>query len=194
MSLVFSLFFTLNLTGQIPTCAAALIEQLKSQAQAFEQFDLTEPVPVIPGVENIVKLILPHPKNPYRLQLGKRANTPGIFYPGQWELLGGRVNPGESIQEAAAREPQEEVSAKLHDLKLIDVVLLYDPQLKKVCRIFVLQARLGRMGKKEFRKVDQVKYRDVRRLPANTIPSVRDYLKHIYLPKLARRPLVADTP
>jgi 8-oxo-dGTP diphosphatase len=38
-----------------------------------------------------------------------RDDRPDLPYPGQWDLLGGAVEPGETLREAVVREVQEEV-------------------------------------------------------------------------------------
>ncbi|UBF26509.1 NUDIX domain-containing protein [Kovacikia minuta CCNUW1] len=45
-----------------------------------------------------------------RFLLQLRDDIPGIFYPGQWALFGGHVEPGESTDDAMRRELLEEIS------------------------------------------------------------------------------------
>lgn len=46
-----------------------------------------------------------------RVLVGKRFDRPGI--PGQWEFPGGKVEPGESLPEALAREFSEELDCRI---------------------------------------------------------------------------------
>ncbi len=46
----------------------------------------------------------------YLMQL--RDQKPGIFYPGHWGLFGGGMDPGESPEDALARELEEELCLK----------------------------------------------------------------------------------
>ncbi|HTV24789.1 MAG TPA: NUDIX domain-containing protein [Polyangiaceae bacterium] len=46
-----------------------------------------------------------------------RDDRAGLPYPGQWDLLGGAVEPGETITEAAVREVKEEVGLDVRGLE-----------------------------------------------------------------------------
>jgi 8-oxo-dGTP pyrophosphatase MutT (NUDIX family) len=54
-------------------------------------------------------IILDHDR--YLMQL--RSQAPSIFYPGHWGLFGGAVDPGETAEEALARELREELAVEV---------------------------------------------------------------------------------
>lgn len=76
----------------------------------IDQFQLKEmyPLPVvcISIVEN------------NKLLLGRRARRP---YLGQWVLPGGKVNVGETIEEACHRQIENEIGAKIKNLKIYGI-------------------------------------------------------------------------
>jgi 8-oxo-dGTP pyrophosphatase MutT (NUDIX family)/GNAT superfamily N-acetyltransferase len=51
-----------------------------------------------------------------RVLLRLRDDRPDLPYPGQWDLVGGAVEPGETIREAAVREVEEEIEQKVTSL------------------------------------------------------------------------------
>ena len=52
-----------------------------------------------------------------RILLGRRK--PGLVRAGQWELPGGKVKPGESVELAIARELQEEMKVETKSAKVV---------------------------------------------------------------------------
>lgn len=50
-----------------------------------------------------------------------RDNKPGIPFPNRWDLLGGKVEPGETPRQCIAREIEEEIGYALVDPRLFRV-------------------------------------------------------------------------
>jgi 8-oxo-dGTP diphosphatase len=50
-----------------------------------------------------------------RVLLMQRDDRPGLPHPGQWNLIGGLVEAGESVEEAVVRETREEIGFNLFD-------------------------------------------------------------------------------
>ena len=61
----------------------------------------------------IAAIILENDKCEFLLYL--RDNKPGIPYPGEWDLIGGHVEEGETPEEALVREVKEELDFDLKD-------------------------------------------------------------------------------
>ena len=56
---------------------------------------------------------------PDKLLLGKRA--PGVNNPNQWNFFGGHIDEGETPEQAAARELQEEIMVAVDPNRLVKV-------------------------------------------------------------------------
>jgi len=83
-----------------------------------------------------VHIIILNKKRQLLLQL--RDDKPGIVHPGQWGLIGGSVNPGETNLEALNREISEEINSFVNNIKLIysgiylkQKILIYTGHLNK---------------------------------------------------------------
>ncbi len=61
---------------------------------------------------------------PGQILLGLRA--PHITMGGRWDLFGGKIEPGESPEEALCRELEEETSLRVKPDRLLDVILYED--------------------------------------------------------------------
>lgn len=61
----------------------------------------------------IAAIILENDKGEILLYL--RDNKPGIPYPGEWDMIGGHVEEGETPEEALVREVKEELDFDLED-------------------------------------------------------------------------------
>jgi 2'-5' RNA ligase/8-oxo-dGTP pyrophosphatase MutT (NUDIX family) len=57
--------------------------------------------------------------DPPRVLLGLRSRDPGRRYPGVWDAIGGKPDPGESLLEALAREAREEAGIEPLDVSAL---------------------------------------------------------------------------
>ena len=108
-----------------------------------------------------------------RLLLCKRAIEP--FY-GMWTLPGGYVEIGETLQEAARREAQEEAGAQIGDLRLLALYNL--PMFSEVYALFaarLLQPDIA--GGSESLEVQLVAPEDID-WQSLAFPMVREALRH----------------
>jgi 8-oxo-dGTP diphosphatase len=64
-------------------------------------------------MRQIATLILENPRGQILLYL--RDDEPSIPFPHHWDLFGGHVEPGETVQEALVREVREELDLDLDD-------------------------------------------------------------------------------
>lgn len=77
-----------------------------------------------------------------RLLLGMKKRGFGV---GRWNGFGGKVHPGETIEEAAVREMYEETSITVHALKKVGDLEFHFPNEDRVLdtKIFVIESYSG---------------------------------------------------
>lgn len=72
-----------------------------------------------------------------------RDEKPDISYPGYWDLFGGRVEPGETPEQALIREVEEELGILIDNYSLFKTYeshLEVDPNVKYVYVVHIPQA------------------------------------------------------
>lgn len=124
---------------------------------------------VPPGIPTGVHLIL---ERRGRVLLMRRANTG--FFDGLFSLPGGHLEPGESVEMAAAREAREELGVNLAPAQLDLIGVMH--RLSDTNRIdfFVRVSNwLGEARRAEPDKCDQLIWVDPDDLPEAVVPYVR---------------------
>ena len=114
-------------------------------------------------------LLLLDPDPPRRVLLGLRTRDRGRRYPGAWDAIGGKPDPGESLLEALSREACEE--AGIEPLDLTALGCFHDGQ--RADAYFVATAWKGR--------------------PSNREPAEHSELDWVPLHEAAERPLTPTT-
>lgn len=103
---------------------------------------------------------------------------------GQYSLVAGHVDPGETFVEAAVREAQEEAGVNINPENLEMVYLLHrDSQStednERVDVFFVVRAWDGELQNMEPHKCDEFSWHTWEDLPVDTIPYIRFVLGEI---------------
>ena len=86
---------------------------------------------------NIIEVVGAIIKDSGRYLVGQRAahKTQG----GLWEFMGGKIEPGETPEEALARECREELALEIEGARIIDSVIHEYPE--KTIRLTLLECR-----------------------------------------------------
>jgi 8-oxo-dGTP diphosphatase len=100
-------------------------------------------------VRRIATIILRNRANEFLLYL--RDDEPEIPFPNHWDLFGGHVEPGESVEEALARELREELDLEVDGIEFFrtyecregdafpNVKYVYGAQIDRSCDQLVLR-------------------------------------------------------
>ncbi len=108
--------------------------------------------------------------------LGRRYQTG--YMDGHYSIIGGHLEPGESLRQAAMRELQEEVGLKVSEQDLTFVHLMHhlndSPRLQV---FFLLNLDEGEPKIMEPESCDDLRWFDLQALPNNLVPYVREALQ-----------------
>ncbi len=128
-----------------------LDEVLKIPLPEIHKVDLYSPLPKIEGIiDSVVAAIVVDGK----MLLLQRGGGIGR---GEWGLVGGKLDPGESIAEALLREVKEEVGlCGLDHFKLINTHYHLVHEKDKAFRVFVVRAELMTDEVPEIREPDKI--------------------------------------
>jgi 8-oxo-dGTP diphosphatase len=141
----------------------------------------------LPAVRRIATIILRNRSNEFLLYL--RDDKPEIPFPNRWDLFGGHVEPGESVEEALARELREELDLALDQVEFFrtydcregdafpNVKYVYSAVIDKRCDDLVL------------REGQRLAYFTAREIPGLPIANI---LKQVLLDFIAARGLAAS--
>ncbi|HVJ65029.1 MAG TPA: NUDIX domain-containing protein [Bdellovibrionota bacterium] len=108
--------------------------------------------------------------------MNKRGGEIGY---GQWAVLGGKTDPGETLMQALLRELGEEIDVHELDLpRLVHVHYHYDGASGQIFRVFVVRATIGYHVKpiiKETKKILDLKWYPLDDLPTPLFSNFDDY-------------------
>jgi 8-oxo-dGTP diphosphatase len=131
-------------------------------------------------MRQIATLILENPSGQILLYL--RDDKPSIPFPHHWDLFGGHVEPGETVQEALVREVREELDLELDDFTFFRrYECLEGDAFPNVKHVFT--ARIGRSSDSlTLREGERLAWFDRREIPELRIANI---LKAILLDFIA---------
>ena len=102
-----------------------------------------------------------------KVLMGKRGGNIGY---GQWGVLGGKVDPGETLREGLMRELREEVDIHhLRDARVVFVHYHYDPVSSSLFRVFVVRAEIANSTTPRIMETDKIL--DLDWFPLDDVPA-----------------------
>jgi ADP-ribose pyrophosphatase YjhB (NUDIX family) len=114
-----------------------------------------------------------------KVLLSKRANT--AHEDGNYSMVSGHVDAGESFIEAAMRESEEEAGVKFEaqNLKLEYILHFTRPDRTYISTFLSVDTWQGEITNKEPEKCDDLAWFDIDNLPENTVDYVRFVIQEI---------------
>jgi len=114
-----------------------------------------------------------------QILLAKRANTG--YQDGNYGLVSGHFDGGETVRGCIIRESMEEVGIKLRrkDLKVVHVMHRYRPEREYIDMYLTADTWEGELKNMELDKCEELKWFPLDKLPNNLIPEIKLALENI---------------
>jgi len=111
----------------------------------------------------------------FEILLTRRKNA--SFGDKLYSLPGGKIESGETAQEAAQREAKEELGIDIAELKLVHVIDRQGPETEFFVFVFKPQTWTGEIKNGEPDKCDDISWFPLNKLPENIIPAHRQAIE-----------------
>lgn len=118
-----------------------------------------------------------------KILLGLRENRPSKIYRNQWDLPGGQIEPGETVEEALKREFLEETGLRIVRARLTDAYHNSDPDegAPGLCLLYRIEKVEGEI--KAASDLQAVEYVETSRIKELQLPPWSKYFLREYLPE-----------
>ncbi len=175
---IFSLLLFLLCFGvQLPawaSCSDELLEELPALPRLSE-ISLESPIPADPRI--IDSAVVGIFNESGQLLMNQRGSEIGR---GEWAIVGGKLDPGESLESGARREVLEEIGVRLGELHPVFIHYHRPPDRNVTFRVFIFAARLlpgenPQIQNGEESKILALKWVDVSFFPQPVFGNFYDY-------------------
>jgi len=165
------------LTASSATDAAILsrclrpISWLASSFGGSKKVDIREPMRKRFFMTDVVTVLL---EENGKLLMGRRMLPPSAK---RWEFLGGKIEKGESVVEAAAREIREEIGVKINSIEFVTIATSYHKEVGRRFRVFVVKAKIanGDTTIRDPEKIAELGWFPIADLPADSVEGLKKH-------------------
>lgn len=156
-------------------CWPLIYDASYSHLSLKRSISLGQTIPTIPDVVDAVVVVF---RRNGELLMGLRSGGTGQ---GTWGFVGGKVEPGESIEAAAIRETSEEVGVGVQNLRWLHTSFDYRPENRSWYRVFFLSAGSfeGEPEIREPHKMHGLGWFGLNQLPEPMFPSNKEFIEKV---------------